>query len=429
MKKAIAWIMALALAGALALAAAAQEWQGADFTFTLPQEVLYTFTRAVPSTDSSWALAGISDPSSTLQEYEDMGVIADCYTLDGLNFKVMEKEGSTAQSLWDLAALSQEELDDFLDNLVQARSEDISLEKSYLDINGQPFYRVRIDGAGEEGEAHELLIGTLFNGHTLTFDTYDTQPLSQEAVALLEQAAASARITQVLEKPEPEPANIALYLGVALLLVLVVLSPLVALPVRSHREKRRKARMAGQLAEYRRRYGDNPPAGEPLFVNETECTKEAVHEFSFYHAYRRGLPSLILGAVICAGALAAAFLFDLTWWLKLLAGGVAVYFLYQLFSMGGRVEKIQRAVFSRGVSSTARLVFYEEGFRVSGIQTAILCPYFQIVGIRRNGHYCYLYYGADNAYLVDQYGFTQGTWEDFLTFIREKTAKEKEGRR
>ena len=50
-------------------------------------------------------------------------------------------------------------------------------------------------------------------------------------------------------------------------------------------------------------------------------------------------------------------------------------------------------------------------------------PYFQITDVRRRGQYLYLYYGPDNAYMVDQYGFTQGEFEEFQQFIREKTGK------
>ena len=74
-------------------------------------------------------------------------------------------------------------------------------------------------------------------------------------------------------------------------------------------------------------------------------------------------------------------------------------------------------------SSTAHYAFYDEAFRVSGIQSASVFPYFQIVDVRKHGHYIYLYYGPENAYMVDQFGFSKGEFSDFVKFISEKTGK------
>ena len=50
-------------------------------------------------------------------------------------------------------------------------------------------------------------------------------------------------------------------------------------------------------------------------------------------------------------------------------------------------------------------------------------PYFQIVNVRKHGHYIYLYYGPENVYMVDQFGFSKGEFSDFVKFISEKTGK------
>ena len=426
MKKMIALALALVLAGALALSAAAKEWTSSDYAFTYPEEDFpYVLSRGVMSTDPVWALAGISNPSSQLQEYEDMGVVADLHTMDGKSIKVMEKDSATAKSLWNLADLSQEGRDSFLDRLIRSQSDEVQITKEYVDVNGQPFYRVTIDGSGEEGEAHELLMGTIFNGHTLTFDTYGSTALDPALTAKLEAMVRSVNITQRLEQPEPEPLNAALYLTLIGVLALVVIAPIVYIPIHKSREKKRKAFMSAKLSEYRKTHTTDASAGKLRFINDTECTKEAVHRFSVYHAYRQKLPSLLLGALICAAVLVVAFTFNLTWWIKVLAVGVSVYFLYQTFNIVNRIEKVQRAVVSRGTSTTANYHFYEDGFRVGGIQSATLQPYVQILFTRQNGQYLYLYYSPDNAYLVDQYGFSLGEWEEFVPFIQQKIQEAK----
>ena len=109
--------------------------------------------------------------------------------------------------------------------------------------------------------------------------------------------------------------------------------------------------------------------------------------------------------------------------MKLLAVGIVVYYGYKIFSTPTNIEKVQRKVYDRGTSSTAIYAFYDEAFRVSGVQSASVYPYFQITDVRKHGHYVYLYYGPDNAYMVDQFGFKLGEYEDFLKFISEKTGK------
>ncbi len=208
------------------------------------------------------------------------------------------------------------------------------------------------------------------------------------------------------------------------LLVLVVLVPIVYLPIKNKRDKRLKAKLAEQLTEYHKTHGDNDAVqGEMRFVNSTECTKEAIHTFSYYQAYVKNVGSLIIGALLCISAFVVSFALDSEWWIKVLAVGVVVYYGYKIFNMPHALEKIQRRVYDRGVSSTAHYVFYDEAFRVSGIQSASVFPYFQITDVRKHGHYVYLYYGPENAYMVDQNGFALGQWEDFLKFISEKTGK------
>ena len=44
--------------------------------------------------------------------------------------------------------------------------------------------------------------------------------------------------------------------------------------------------MTERLTEYHKTHGNNETiAGELLFANSTECTKEAIHTFSIYQAY------------------------------------------------------------------------------------------------------------------------------------------------
>lgn len=427
-KKLPALFLAVLLAAALPLAAlAAGSWEGDDFSMTVPEEFVYSFDSSVSPDDPSWTMAGVADPESRLKDYQDRSVVADFYT-EGktAHMEVIVQTGNeVAQNLYNLKDLTEEERKTFLDQQVQSQSSDLTVAKEYVDVNGQPFFRVQLDMVSEDQEVHELLYGTIFNGHTLQFDMHSDQELTGEQTALLAAAVNSVTITKVEERPAVEVKDILPSLLMLGAMLLVIIVPLVYLPIRGRRDKKVKARMAARLSEYHKTHGSDTVEGQAKFVNVTDCTREALHTFSLYQAYVKNIGSLLAGGIMSVTVLAAAFWIDAEWWAKLLGIAIVVYYAYKVVSMPGTIEKVQKRVLDRGTSTTARYSFYEDAFRVSGIQSASVFPYFQITDVRRNGNYLYLYYGPDNAYLVDKFGFSLGEFEEFVKFIREKTAKEK----
>ena len=182
---------------------------------------------------------------------------------------------------------------------------------------------------------------------------------------------------EILEKPEITPQDTTQALvtvGLLVVLILVFLAPLIYFPIRNKRDKKQKALLTERLTEYHKTHGNNETiAGEMLFANSTECTKEAIHTFSIYQAYIKSLGTLVVGALLCLVTLVISFLVDAEWWLKLLTFGVVVYYGYKIVSAPHTLEKIQRRVFDRGVSSTAHYAFYD-GFRVSGLSPPACSP-------------------------------------------------------
>lgn len=444
-KRKIALTLGLVLALSLPLgvfaesqADARRTFSGDDYTFTIP-ELLTHDMAGVEANDSLWALVGVTDGQDQVEENEEHGVVADLYSSTGeMNVKVMSRQNDATMDIFDLKQMSEEEKEEFLEQLLVVNTDEITLDRKYLDINGQPFYYLRTDGTlGDYGEAHEITCGTIFNGHTLNFNIHSAgagfSPALEETFDAL---VHSVQITKTLTPEEaaalnaPEPMELRDYIPILIVcgfLVLVVLAPLVYIPVHRKLEKKRKAVMGKRLSEFERihREQDWDP-GELRFANATDCTREAIHSFSLYHAYIKQMASVILGVAICAAVLVVVFVFQMEWWYKLIALGVTVYFGYRVVNMPRMVEKVQRKVMGQEMSLTAQYAFYEKAFRVSGNQPAILYPYFRITSVRTFGHYAYLYYGADNAYLVDRYGMSVGEWEAFLRFIREKTGKNAE---
>ena len=417
---------------ALPVTASAEEYTGSDFTFTLPEEFVYTLTPTTPDTSALWALVGVADPSTTLEEYRDAGVTAEFFTEDGKSFKLRENSTNYTESVYHLSSLTEEEQQNFLKNrLASSQSDDAAVEKSLLTVDGQPFYRVKIDVARRDEQAHELLYGTIVNGRTIAFDLYKIGDApTDEEIALLESAVQSIHFTALLPKPEQQGTSLLLLWGLLLILLLTVLAPVVYVPLRRRKIAKQKAEMSRRLNEYRSAQKEEP-SGPALFVNETDCTKEMIHAFARYQAYAKNIVSLVFGGVLCTAVVVVAFLFDLTWWVKVLAVGVTIYYLYRAINMPHTIERAQQKVFSRGVSETAHYIFLEDGFRVSGIQSGNTYPYFQILSVKKSGQYLFLYYTAENVYPVDVYGFAKDEdesldkAEEFERFISEKVKGEK----
>ncbi len=415
------------------LASEPTQWKGEDYTFTVPSAFIYAFGPDTSGDDPTWGLAGVTSGQNQVQENEEYGVVVDLYSEGGaMNIKVMSRSNETTQEIFDLREMAEEDKQSFLDSLLTVQVDEISVERRFVDIHGQPFYYLRTDGSSETyGDAHEIIYGTLFNGHTLNFDIHASTELDPTLVSLLEELVQSVEITQRLTREEAaqaadtplSPQQYAPMLIVVGLLLCMVLAPLIYVPVRRRLDKKNKARMTALLTEHERRYHGKPwEVGSLLYANATDCTRETLHTFSLFHAYVKQIRSVVLGTVLCVLILVTAFVFRLEWWIKLASVAVTVYFAYRVISAPGTTERIQRKEYSRGLSSTAQYMFYEDGFRVSGVQPMSVYPYFKILSVRRWDRYIYLYTDADNAWILDKNGFSVGEADAFVAFIRAKVA-------
>lgn len=431
LKKWAALCAAVFLFGALPFTVFAQTWEGDGFTLEAPEN-MYRLGPDTDEEDPVWALAGVSDPSQRLKDYEEMNVLADFITEDGkTSVQVMKKETDYSRQIWNLSLLDEEQKQQALEQVMQSRSDDFTVGRSYYQGDHLLFYRIQIDGQAENISYHELVYGTIVNGCSLYLDLYGgTNEISPEQEALMRGMADSLEMGEILEKPEhiAAPRDQRVTIALLALLAAVILTPAIYFPVKKKIDQRKKAELAEKLTEYHKIHGgENTIEGEIRFANSTDCTREAVHGFSVYQSYVKNLGSLLVGVVLCVITLVTSFALNSEWWIRLLAVAIAVYYAYRIFNMPSAVEKAQRKVFQGGVSDTAHYAFYDEAFRVSGVQSASVFPYFQISDVRRNGHYLYLYYGPENAYLVDQFGFTVGEFEEFEAFIFAKAGKKHRG--
>ena len=111
-----------------------------------------------------------------------MGGVVEMVSEDGeTSILLTQSTTEDSESIFNLEDLTEEERAEFLDGLAQTKTDEIQLEKSYVEINGRLFYRIRFEGVYQEMGYNELLYGTIINGYSLNLDTYgNLEPVSQE---------------------------------------------------------------------------------------------------------------------------------------------------------------------------------------------------------------------------------------------------------
>lgn len=434
MRKLRAFILAAALLLLIPVSVHGAEWTGEDFTITIPDDV-YIFTPETPVDDAAWALAGITDPRGTLETYSEMSAVAEIVSKDGQRSILLgSKSNDYAKQVYNLADLSQEEKNQVLEDLATVNSDTLQVERGIYDGGETPFFWITFDGEDTEGNPlHEILYGTIFNGKTLTLDIFNPEGITQEDKQVLEDIADSFVITKVIPVEEMEEtagaqtvtAGDIILMGVLLgAMVLLVAGTFLFIRLKDKKDKKKKKALAERLSKYRKDHsGESEIRGELRYANLTHCSDPTIHEFSLYHAYKKNILPIASGILLSFALVALAFYFNTEWFMRLISLALVVYYGYKLITSSSSIEKVQHNIYSRGNNRAAKYAFYDEMFRVAGIQSPAVYPYFQITEVRRNKNYAYLYYGPDNAYIVDMEGFESGDRDSFYSFIQSKIGK------
>lgn len=461
-------LFAVLIALSIPLSVSAKEWSADDFTVQVPEEY-YTFTKETPTSDPTWVLAGVEDPASIRERFgveQKSFSLFDIFNIFGgsssnsnamtgvVNFispggkvdiLISRKQSTDSYELYSFADASPSQRQAFLDKMLGKDQESsLAAETQEQDESGMkvettgtlyddaaiPFMRLEYTGTYNEENFHEVVYVTILNGETISFDTYNAKGnVSEETLTALKSMVDSIQVTKVTEKTEATVDEGALLQGILLLagIVVIIVGAIVFMRVRASREKREKKRMADRLSEYHKnRSKDGESTGALRFANVTDCSNDAIRKFAMYQAYLKNLPSLLIGIFFIVLLFVLTILMDSEWWIILLVGALGVYYLYKMITAGSNVEKVQRKIYARGNTQTAKYAFYEEIFRVSGVQSASAYPYFQVTDIGVTKDYVYLYYGPENAYIIQKDGFASGDAQAFVDFIKQKMAEGKQ---
>lgn len=414
-----------------------------NLTVELPDD-LYVFEQSdfnVLNPHPDLEKAGFTDVQDQLKLMQDYNIYLTAVSQDQkLQINLAKKESSTTQSVFDLSTLTDEEFEQFLDTMREEDGQQDETLKEYVverydDQPERPFFQIRLKVDSEEtGEMEELCYVTVVNGFSVTVDGVAKGSMTQEQADLLKTIADSVHITEVQEKPEIKldgEALISLLFPLLLIVVLIVVG--IVLRIRRGRALKERRRLADMLSDYRRTQkkleeeaaAAGTPLEEPqaLLRNTTAYNEEVAHAFVRFHFSRRRLGLMIGYGLFALLILAAVFLVDAEWYMKLIFFAAAVFLVVWMCLMPGKLFNNVMATFKKSRVKENEYTFREDDFRIAGIQSASVYPYFQITRAYETGKYFYLYFGEEQAYYIAKDGFTVGDADGLRELLKRKLGK------
>ena len=400
---------------------------------TLPEDVKVISIETLYN-DPVWTELGILDTYSKGSDMISNNILAEIYAFDQeCVISVTKKESDFSEALYNLNDISEEDKEEFLQGLVPFTADGSTTGAAVWYEHPQiPFFRVDIESTALTGNmVYERIYGTVFNGIILTFDLYNgEEPISEEYDALMRGLVDSAVITEFTEKPgfAIDPSAKMAVLMIVILFALLI-GFIVYRYVSSNRDKKARREMANRLSEYRhmKEKAGDAADGDLRFLNETMHSDEAIRAFSKYQAMRgANLILPIFTVALAAAAIAIVMQFDISdnWWMIVALVLCVLYCVYRSATASSEIEKALIRVYSKMRSRKAAFYFYDGDFRITGLQSASLYPYFQITRMTETKDYFYLYFGEGTTYFIKKdgfKGFEKGEGADeFRAFMQEK---------
>ena len=416
-----------------------------QITVSIPKS-MYVFQKDQFSfSDPELSKAGITDINAFAEKFSKYNLLLDAISEDAsLEVGFYKKESDETRSYHNLGELTEEEYAEFLKKMQPSKEyqeeNNIKMEVESYDHPQTRFFITRIEMDKSESYDHsisEVCYATIVNGYTVTVDAVVLDAkISAEQEALVREIVDSIRVSKFIDKSETEALAKSLttqdyftIYGALLLIVGVVVALIFSHRSRKRRERERRL-LADRLSQYRfeeqekrdaaAKEGRSPEEPETLFRNRTDYTEAAVRGFVSYHLRRRRLMSFILYTLAALVFIFFAAFSNMDVIMRLLLIGLAVFILVWECLVPGKLLKAQSALLRSAIHKWNEYSFRKRDFRVTGIQSSTLYPYFQITHLGENKDYFFLYFGEETAYYVEKSGFTQGEADAFRSFILER---------
>ncbi len=443
MKRIIAWLAALVLLAASIPVCFADvttektkvELEDLDMTVEVPEGV-YVFTAETDALSGDWLLAGYEDSVEKLKTFEedDSGnVLAMELVAEDKSFTIAisRKYSDQTREYFNLNDVSDEKYQELIDSNTFVDEEyGVTAKAQAYDHDQIPFFRVDLEGKANDTPIWETCYGTIVNGFSISVDMYSNQELTEEQQQILKDMVDSIHITKFYDKPTQQQMMMQMVGMLLPMIAVIVLIIIFIIVTRVHvkRSERRKSEIGDKLVAYRKEQAAK--AAQPDYVppkdlleNDTFCSDVAVKRFCQFHSFRKNLFRNSVFLLLGVASVVMAIVYDDNWFMRLLLAALGVYMIVQPFLAMDKMTKTEIGVYKKARTRDAHYTFREEDFRISGIQSPMLYPYFQILDAYEDKDFFYLYYTDDRAYLVDKNGFTQGEAAEFRKLLKERLGK------
>lgn len=443
MKRIIAWLAALVLLAASIPVCFADvttektkvELEDLDMTVEVPEGV-YVFTAETDALSGDWLLAGYEDSVEKLKTFEedDSGnVLAMELVAEDKSFTIAisRKYSDQTREYFNLNDVSDEKYQELIDSNTFVDEEyGVTAKAQAYDHDQIPFFRVDLEGKANDTPIWETCYGTIVNGFSISVDMYSNEELTEEQQQILKDMVDSIHITKFYDKPTQQQMMMQMVGMLLPMIAVIVLIIIFIIVTRVHvkRSERRKSEIGDKLVAYRKEQAAKaaqPDYVQPkdLFENDTFCSDIAVKRFCQFHAFRKNLFRNSVFLLLGVASVVMAIVYDDNWFMRLLLAALGVYMIVQPFLAMDKMTKTEIGVYKKARTRDAHYTFREEDFRISGIQSPMLYPYFQILDAYEDKNFFYLYYTEDRAYLVDKNGFTQGEAAELRKLLKERLGK------
>lgn len=403
---------------------------------TIPADAII-LTQDTSLTDPIWKEAGIDNPSQSIEEYQSVGVEAEIVTSDLQNHvRIIKGDTEKTQSIFTFNDYSKEDLDAYFQSLAETESDAITMTCVSFPHAQTTFFKldtVAVPGKNAT-DFREIVWGTIINGTTTGFSVYaEDGVITDEQIAFAENMVTQCRFTEILPRPQQEVSEMELIIAaVAVLGIITLMIGFVCWSILRRKRMKEEAKVyAEQITNFRMAQKiDNKERDHEvsaLFVNRTEHDEQAIMQFAHYQAYWHHPLNLVYYVLISLAGLIICLVSNDTWWILLLMLGVFGYCIYYVVTLPNKIGGRIREVFRKLPNKTATFTFFDNDFRLSGIQSPALYPYAQITEAREYKNYFYLYFGEQVTYYLRKDQFELGTADEFARFLRGKISKRFKG--
>lgn len=393
-----------------------------NMELNIPKETII-LTMDTPIADETWKLAGINDPISEIKTMKQMGVKAILFdSITKTRVSILSKQTQQSEEIFHLSSLSEEELNNFLSNIIEQDANTTCQVEKYLQKE-TTFFRLYIETLQNNLKYKELVYGSIVNGSIISFHIYQDKAEATMNESYVKSLVDGVHFTKYFDKTEiNEQEQFATTFRTVSTVVLLITLVAWILLLRKRKQKynalaKRRAEEISKFYSKKKETGDTKST--ILFHNRSEYSKKVFQTFFLYHEVISKTKQWIILSALC---IVTFILFHMAGSGLLSYLQIVALILILVYIKKVSIEKqVNREIkfFNLSERLEMKFQFFEDYLSMGGNSQTTKYPYLQIIKVREYKNYIYLYLDINKAIYLNKDGFDPKA-EDFITFIKQK---------